>query len=268
MSKSNDIKTKNAVKSIYLDLDAIELDEELQPRAGTDADLIAEYVEVLEADAEFDMRSIVVFRDADDKNWLADGFHRHAAYTEAGRKDIPVKIHQGSRRDAFAFSLSANGTHGKRRTNEDKHHAVVKALSDAEWVKFNDCQIAELCAVSTYLVHTVRKELNKDDAKNTKERIVRTKHGGTTTMNTSKIGRPKKEAVQNTADDDGGLDDMGGFSDSATFTDDADNKKEEVRRLLLLIRKEDKSWIPIAGFMVGDRELNKLAKVVMETLND
>jgi hypothetical protein len=36
-------------------------------------------------------------------------------------------------RDAILFSVSANGTHGQRRTNEDKRRAVLCLLNDPEW---------------------------------------------------------------------------------------------------------------------------------------
>ena len=39
---------------------------------------------------------------------------------------------KGTQRDAILWSISANATHGLRRTNEDKRRAVTRLLQDPE----------------------------------------------------------------------------------------------------------------------------------------
>jgi hypothetical protein len=93
---------------------------------------------------------------------------------------------QGTRRDAILYSVGANETHGLRRTNEDKRRAVLTLLSDGEWSKWSDREIARLCAVGHQMVAPLRAGLT---GRATSERTYTTKHGTTATMNTSAIGK-------------------------------------------------------------------------------
>ena len=89
-------------------------------------------------------------------HWLADGFHRTRAAQRAGIDVIACVVRKGTQRDAILYSAGANETHGKRRTNADKHQAVMTLLADAEWSKKSDRWIAEKCAVSDFLVRGLR----------------------------------------------------------------------------------------------------------------
>lgn len=79
----------------------------------------------------------------------------------AGRKQIPVEIRDGELRDAIRYALSANSSHGLRRSNADKRNAVLVALADPEWAQLSDRQIADLCGVSQPFVGRIRKELSE-----------------------------------------------------------------------------------------------------------
>jgi hypothetical protein len=84
--------------------------------------------------------------------------------------------------------------HDLRRTNEDKRRAVLTLLQDEEWTQWSDREIARRCGVSHQMVAPIRSSL----VVATSERIVTTKHGTVTTMNTVNIGSvsPMRAAVR------------------------------------------------------------------------
>jgi hypothetical protein len=65
-------------------------------------------------------------------------------------------VHEGTWRDAVLYSVSANATHGKRRTNEDKRRAVLTLLNDPHWERWSDRQIAKHCDVDGKTVAALR----------------------------------------------------------------------------------------------------------------
>jgi hypothetical protein len=138
---------------------------------------------------------VIVYFDGTD-HWLADGFHRVAAWERIGRSDISADIRQGNKRDAILHSLKANSTLGLRRSNEDKRHAVKMLLEDEEWSQWSNREIARRCAVSDILVATVRAGLTANSCSDEPEavRTFTTKHGTAAQMKVAKIGgdrRPK-----------------------------------------------------------------------------
>lgn len=133
----------------------IEIDPGLQPRVALNESTIAEYVEDMIGGAAFP--PVVAFNDGA-RLLLADGFHRHAAAARA-KVELRVDIRSGSRRDALIFALSANATHGLKRTNADKRRCVELALEDEEIRGWSDRRIAETCGVSDPFVGGVRRQL-------------------------------------------------------------------------------------------------------------
>ena len=91
------------------------------------------------------------------------------------------------------FSLwggGANALHGLRRTNEDKRRAVTVLLTDEEWAKWSDREIARRAAVSNAFVTLLRRSLLtvNSEEEPTAERTYTTKHGTVATMRTDNIG--------------------------------------------------------------------------------
>jgi len=140
---------------MLLALSKIRIDGGTQSRAAVDPDTVTEYADAIHGGAEFP--ALVVFYDGAD-HWLADGFHRNYAYRKLARKEVECKIVQGTRRDAILYSVGANATHGKRRSNADKRIAVESLLGDEEWKKNTDTWIAKQCAVTQPFVGKVRAE--------------------------------------------------------------------------------------------------------------
>jgi hypothetical protein len=139
-------------------LNHIGCDERLQLRAkGIDEEFVDHLADVLADGRELDDGQLpVVFWDGH-MYWMADGNHRIAAHKKAGRETMMCEVQQGGFREALRFALSANATHGLRRTNADKRRAVEVALADDEWRHLSDRLVAELCGVSYWLVSESRK---------------------------------------------------------------------------------------------------------------
>jgi hypothetical protein len=134
-----------------LDVSALRVDGDTQPRAAIDPAVVAEYAEALEAGAEFPPVEVVGDGAA---HWLVDGFHRFYAHRKLGRKQIRAVISTGMLEDARWRSLGANKTHGLRRTNADKAKAVRKALKLR--ADLSDRAIAEQVGVSNDMVGRYR----------------------------------------------------------------------------------------------------------------
>jgi hypothetical protein len=139
-----------------LPIDSIRIDGGTQFRVTLSQPTIDDYAEAIGEGVEFP--AVVVFEDGD-AYWLADGFHRHAAYRRAGKTEIPAEVRAGGLRAAVLHSLSANRDHGLRRTNDDKRKAVVFALRDPELRKLSQHKIAAMCGVTQAMVSKVNRDL-------------------------------------------------------------------------------------------------------------
>lgn len=155
-----------------------------QPRARLDDAIIEEYADAMMAGDIFP--PVDVFHDGE-MYWLADGFHRINAALRAGRQTINAEIYQGTQRDAILWSISANATHGLRRTNEDKRRAVQRLLSDPEWAQWSNREIARRAAVDDKFVGTVRQALSADNPQIGERRVTRA--GTEYVMQTAGIGQ-------------------------------------------------------------------------------
>src|SRR5438477_10918708 len=92
---------------------------------------------------------------------LVDGFHRFNSAKRCKSHTSSALIHEGSREDALKFALSANATHGIRRTNADKRRAVELALGTFKTL--TDRAIAEMCGVGRDLVGEARAQVSESD---------------------------------------------------------------------------------------------------------
>lgn len=140
---------------LTLPIDVISIGGGTQSRVALNQETVADYAEVIRLGGE--LPPIVVFNDeVSTSMWLADGFHRYHAHRAAGATEVACDVRSGSQRDAVLFSASANVAHGLRRTNEDKRRAVSILLSDEEWSKWSDREIARICGVGNKFVGDVR----------------------------------------------------------------------------------------------------------------
>ncbi len=172
-------------------LDAIRTDGGTQARGAIDAAWVDELAAVV-ADGAGALDPVVVFYDGA-AYWLADGFHRVAAYAKAGRAIIRAEVNQGTRRDAVLYACGANAKHGLRRTNADKRRAVETLLRDDEWTQWSDREIARRCGVSNDFVSRTRPSIchSMTDAPEAPASTTRTveRNGVVYEQNTANIGR-------------------------------------------------------------------------------
>ena len=105
----------------------IATDDDLQSRVKIEAEVVDEYASAMQRGESFP--PIIVFSDGE-KNWLADGYHRYNAAQKAEIERLSAEIRTGTKLDALKFALSANATHGLRRSSADKRRAVLIALEE------------------------------------------------------------------------------------------------------------------------------------------
>ena len=122
----------------------------IQTRAATDAATIEEYAEAAQRGAKFPPVSVIADAEAD-TFWLWDGAHRMEAAKRLGKKCIRADVKPGTYADALRLALGANATHGLRRTNADKRHALEMAWKNRETIFGGDPSqnmLAEMCGIS------------------------------------------------------------------------------------------------------------------------
>lgn len=149
--------SKSSIKLI--EIANIRRDGGTQPRTELSNDVVTDYAEAMKKGAEFP--PVTVFFDGNEY-WLADGFHRVQAKWMEGIKGVSAEVHVGTQRDAILYAVGANATHGLRRTNADKHNAVVRLLRDNEWSQWSNREIARQCQVDEKTVRNIRKKLGAD----------------------------------------------------------------------------------------------------------
>ena len=126
----------------------------IQTRAATDAATIDEYAEAAQRGAKFPPVSVV--SDATRGTlWLWDGTHRVEAARKIGKSRIRADVAEGTYADALRLALCANATHGLRRSNADKRHALEMAWQNRRelWPRDDGADpsaaiLAEACGVS------------------------------------------------------------------------------------------------------------------------
>jgi ribosomal protein L29 len=175
-----------------IEVSKVRIDGGTQSRAAINEQTVAEYSEAME-DPNTVFPPITVYFDGKDY-WLADGFHRLAAWQRVGRTEVPAEIRQGDRRKAILHSCAANAAHGLRRTNDDKRRAVMTLIEDEEWGQWSNREIARRCGVSDVFVAKVRDGASANGLQMSAERKV--ERGGTTyTVDTSNIGKTKPDSI-------------------------------------------------------------------------
>jgi hypothetical protein len=148
--------------------------DKTQSRAKIDPETVHDYADLLRDGVP--LPPLIVFFDSE-YYWLADGFHRHAAYGNLGSETCPCDVNLGTERDALLYSVGANCEHGLRRTNDDKRHAVELLLADREWSQWSNVMISEKCGVSDWLVADVRRMLQVREPRTTTETNGKTRVG-------------------------------------------------------------------------------------------
>lgn len=136
-------------------LSEIDISEGTQSRVEINMSVVEEYKTALLNEAKFP--PIKVMFDSV-KYHIIDGWHRVIAHKLLLMSLIEAEIELGTKRDAILRSLSANDSHGLRRSNADKRKAVWTLLEDPEWSQWSNYQIAETCKVVESFARNIRNE--------------------------------------------------------------------------------------------------------------
>lgn len=129
-------------------------DGDLQPRVKIEDDVIDEYSSAMQRGESFP--PITVFSDGE-KNWLADGYHRYFAAKKAGLDCLGADFRAGTKTDALKFALSANATHGLKRSQADKKRVVLVAIK--EFGDLSNREIAKLVKVDDKTIGKYRERM-------------------------------------------------------------------------------------------------------------
>ena len=85
-------------------LSDIKAEDEIQQRINTSSSTVEDYTEMIKGGFKFP--PLIVYRDPDGDNLLADGFHRFKAYEKAKKESAPCEVREGSRSDAMLFAAT------------------------------------------------------------------------------------------------------------------------------------------------------------------
>jgi len=140
-----------------INIDLIKI-EGTQSRAQLNQEVVNEYAEAMKCGAKFP--PLKLFFDGSDY-WLADGFHRYFASKIVEITEINADIENGSKDEAILYSIGSNISHGLRRTNADKRHAVGMILAHKVWSTWSDRAIANEAGVDHKFVGKLRAELSQ-----------------------------------------------------------------------------------------------------------
>lgn len=145
-----------------LAIDSLIVDDNLQMRVKMDKSVIDDYAMIMSEGVEFP--PLTVFEDSKQQYWLVDGFHRYYAYKLNNVKTVNCTVHKGDFFDAKLYALSANSTHGLKRSNSDKRKAVLEALCSPQLSLQSNRQIALYCGVSRRFVDKLKLSLDNENS--------------------------------------------------------------------------------------------------------
>ena len=147
--------TANMATVKTVPLAEIVFDERTQARVTIDSQAVEEYAESLRCGHV--LPPVDLFG-AGEEVWIGDGWHRVLAHLKAELPSIEAHVYPGGFRDALLFAVGANGNHGLRRTIADKRRAIEILLTDDEWAKLSDRELARITRTSHPFVGSFRRE--------------------------------------------------------------------------------------------------------------
>jgi len=141
-------------------LDKVQIDRSTQARVRLNPEKVKEYVELLDRKVEF-KDHVEVYYDGF-VYWVGDGFHRLAAYKEAGRAKVPARVREGTHREAMIHAAGANAEHGLPRKREDVRRAIKLLLEDDQVGRYSSRLLAGLARCAPNTVEALKKEMGLD----------------------------------------------------------------------------------------------------------
>jgi uncharacterized ParB-like nuclease family protein len=165
------------VSEQLLEIAAVRIDGETQPRTAINPGIVQEYAEAMQAGTEFP--AVTVVHDGA-TYWLVDGFHRLHAHRRLNRQQIKAEVVAGELKDVQWMSVAANKAHGLRRYPADIAKAIARALKLR--ADLSDRAIAEHVGVAHTTVARHRQTIEQA------QRVT----GGACTTSTNHLGRDGK----------------------------------------------------------------------------
>lgn len=150
----------------FIPIERILVDQGTQSRVAVSQEVLVDYAEALKRGDKFP--PIVVFGLEDfSVYWPGDGHKRIQACLRAGKKEILAEVRIGTLEDARWYSLSANKTHGARRSRADVTWAIQLALTHPQSQNMSDAQIARHVGASGKTVAAQRRHLGNSEVNRT-----------------------------------------------------------------------------------------------------
>lgn len=172
---------------VLLRLEQIRLDGGTQARVEINHGTVSKYADCLD-----ELPPVDVFFDGV-TYWLAEGFHRYFAHKKKNQRGtIRCTKHIGTVRDAILFAVGANYKNALQLSDADLRHACRMLLTDAEWGRWSDKEIARQCKVSPWLVGDERKKLREEE----KERREKEKAAAERAMEKARQEEEAKKAAE------------------------------------------------------------------------
>lgn len=126
-------------------------------RASLQADAIDDYAALYAKNIKI-LPPPDVFK-MDGGKWLmiADGRHRICGAKQAGLKQIPCRVHEGTADECWEMALRANHKNTTaRRTNQDKKLCAHEAVK--RFPQWSNLKLAEAAGVSEFLIRAIREK--------------------------------------------------------------------------------------------------------------
>jgi len=140
-----------------LPLSELEVHKDVQVRAVKPT-IVREYATDIKSGAVFPPITVFV-EDGSSRYIVADGHHTREAALMAGHESFQCVTKDGGVHEALQHALGCNVEHGYRRTKEQTHSVVTKALLDPEFSKWSNRRVADLCRVDEKTVRNVKDDL-------------------------------------------------------------------------------------------------------------
>jgi len=175
-----------------VNINDLKIDQQIQLRKRwIDESTVQAYVEALSSGAEFP--PIIAFDDGE-ALWVADGFHRLAAYRFCGLAEIETDVRPGTRKDAMIYAAHANAKNAKPMDQEQRREAIKRLLKLTNW---SQREIARKLAINHATVSRLANSLSVANATDIEvaPRAIAVNRGGTAyEMDASNIGREQSFA--------------------------------------------------------------------------
>lgn len=152
-------RTHGGTMSIeVLNIADIVRDRDLQVRLLTSEVTIQRYHDFMESESKRDeFPPVVVYRDRDGVNWLADGNHRIMAAIRRKYTTIVAEVREGERKDAVLAAVRENSRHGLPLDRNDIRRSIEMILKECG--DLSERKIAELVKCSQPYVHKIKSQL-------------------------------------------------------------------------------------------------------------